>query len=32
MERQGTLHARINADKADPAAGDRGLACSGSTP
>lgn len=31
MERQGTLHTRISANKADPAAGDRGLACSGST-
>jgi len=31
MERQGTLHARISAGKADPAAGNQGLACSGST-
>ena len=31
MERQGTLRARLSPDKADPAAGDRGLACSGST-
>ncbi|AWZ97087.1 hypothetical protein CSB67_0356 [Enterobacter hormaechei] len=31
MERQETLHAWISMDRADPAAGDRGPACSGST-
>jgi len=31
MERQGTLHTWISVDRADPTAGDRGLACSGST-